>query len=141
MKYLKLYTDNDGEPHFRDAEAGFELINFAPPAPPVGLSDYIPVARHVFIKTPSGWVGDWHPPPRRQFFCRISGKSEIATSDGEVAVFGSGCVFLLEDTTGKGHKNKTSKAEDFVAAIAQLDYLSERILEISTLAHAIGNCG
>jgi hypothetical protein len=54
MKYVKLYTDENGESHFRDVEVEFESVNFAPPAPPVGLSKYIPAARYVFFKTPSG---------------------------------------------------------------------------------------
>jgi hypothetical protein len=120
MKYVKLYTDNDGTSHFDDFEVGFELVNFAPPAPPVGLSSYMPASRFVFFKTPSGWIGDWHPPPKRQFFCCISGKFEITASDGEVRVFESGDVFLLEDITGKGHKSRTVGTEDFVAAIVQL---------------------
>ncbi len=120
MKYVKLYADKDGESHFGEVAVGFELVNFAPPAPPVGLSDYIPATRLVFFKTPSGWVGDWHPPPRRQFFCCVSGKFEITAGDGEVRIFESGDVFLLEDTTGKGHKSRTVGAEDFVAVIVQL---------------------
>ena len=36
MEYATLFTDKDGESHFRDATVGFELVNFAPPAPPVG---------------------------------------------------------------------------------------------------------
>ncbi len=120
MKYVTLYTDNNGASHFKDVEVGFELVNFAPPAPPVGLSDYLLASRFVFFKTPSGWYGDWHPPPKRQFFCCLSGKFEVTASDGEVRVFRSGDVFLLEDTTGKGHKSRTIGKEDFVAAIAQL---------------------
>ena len=120
MKYVKLYADMDGESHFGEVEVGFELVNFAPPAPPVGLSDYRPATRLVFFKTPFGWIGDWHPPPRRQFFCCVSGKFEITAGDGEVRIFESGDVFLLEDTTGKGHKSRTVGAEDFVAVIVQL---------------------
>ncbi len=120
MKYVQLYTDKDGESHFKDVEVGFSFVNFAPPAPPVGLSDYTPAPRFVFFKTPVGWFGDWHSPPKRHFFCCISGEFEITASDGEVRVFASGDVFLLEDTTGKGHKSRTIGAEDFVAAIAQL---------------------
>lgn len=120
MKYVTLYTNDDGTSHFREVEVKFESVNFAPPAPPVGLSDYIPASRFVFFKTPSGWIGDWHPPPRKQFFCCISGKFEATASDGEVRIFKSGDVFLLEDTTGKGHMSRTVGTEDFVAAIVQL---------------------
>jgi len=120
MKYVTLFTDMDGESHFKDVEVEFESVCFAPPAPPVDLSKYTLASRFVFFRTPVGWVGDWHPPPRRQFFCCVSGAFEITASDGETRVFHSGDVFLLEDTVGKGHKSRTFGEEDFVAAIVQL---------------------
>lgn len=69
MKYGILYADQNGDSHFKDGEVGFELVNFAPPAPPVGLTSYMPASQLVFFKIPSGWYGDWHPAPKRQFFC------------------------------------------------------------------------
>lgn len=120
MKYVILYTDNKGESHFKNTEVNFESVNFAPPAPPVELSDYVAVNRFVFFKTPAGWVGDWHPAPKRQFFCCFSGKFEMTASDGETRVFSSGDVFLLEDVTGKGHKSRVVGGEDFTAGVVQL---------------------
>jgi hypothetical protein len=120
MKYVALYTGNDGDSHFKDVEVGFESVNFAPPAPLVSLSSYIPTSRIVFFKTPSGWYGDWHPAPKRQFFCCLSGEFEVTASDGEKRAFRSGDVFLLEDITGKGHRSKVTSKEEFIAAIVQL---------------------
>jgi hypothetical protein len=120
LKYAILYTDQDGESHFKDGELQFESVNFAPPAPPVELTSYIQASRLVFFRLPSGWFGDWHPAPRRQFFCCLSGEFEFTTTDGETRVFGPGEVFLLEDTWGKGHKSRITSKEDFVAAIVQL---------------------
>lgn len=115
-----VYTDYDGDSHFKDVEVGFELVNFAPPAPPVGLSSFMHASRFVFFKTPSGWYGDWHPRPERQFFCCISGEIELTASDGQKRIFRSGDVLLLEDIKGKGHKTKVSSKDDFVAAVVQL---------------------
>jgi hypothetical protein len=120
MKYAVLYTDNDGISHFRDVEVEFEAVNFAPPAPAVDLSRYMPAARFVFFKIPSGWFGDWHPAPRRQFFCCVSGEFEITAGDGETRTFVPGDVFLLEDISGGGHKSRVPSRESFVAAITQL---------------------
>ena len=120
MKYGILYTDRNGDSHFKDGEIMFESINFAPPAPPVGLTSYIPASQLVFFKIPSGWYGDWHPAPKRQFFCCLSGEFKFTASDGETRTFHAGEVFLLEDTWGKGHKSKVTSKEDFVAAIVQL---------------------
>ena len=120
MKYTTLYLDDSGDSHFKDVDVEFESVNFAPPAPPVDLSKFINVSQLVFFRTPAGWFGDWHPTPKRQFFCCLSGEAELTTSDGETRIFGSGDVFLLEDTSGKGHRTRIGGKEDFVAAVIQL---------------------
>ncbi len=120
MKYLVLYSDNNGESHFKDVEVKFEPVNFAPPAPPVGLSSFIPARQLVFFNAHSGWYGDWHPAPKRQFFCCISGEFELTTTDGQIRNIRSGDVLLLEDTTGKGHKSRCVSKEDFMAAVIQV---------------------
>ncbi|MCW4009581.1 MAG: cupin domain-containing protein [Candidatus Bathyarchaeota archaeon] len=120
MKYEILYTDTAGESHFKDAAVDFEMVNFAPPAPPVGLTSYIPANQLVFFKLPAGWFGNWHPAPKRQFFCCLAGEFEMTASDGETRTYHAGEVFLLEDTTGKGHKSRVPGKEDFVAAVVQL---------------------
>jgi quercetin dioxygenase-like cupin family protein len=122
MKYTQLYIDDASNSHFKDVEVCFELTNFAPPAPPVGLSNYTAASQLVFFKIPFGWFGDWHPAPRRQFFCCLSGAAELTASDGEARIFRSGDVFLLEDVRGKGHTTRVLGKEDFVAAIIQLAY-------------------
>jgi hypothetical protein len=83
VKYGILYTDKNGDSHFKDGELGFDWVNFAPPAPPVGLTSYMPAKQIVFFKLPSGWFGDWHPAPEQQFFCCLSGEFEFTASDGE----------------------------------------------------------
>lgn len=120
MKYAIVYTDDYGDSHFKDFELEFESVNFAPPAPPVDLSTFTPTSQLVFFKIPAGWYGDWHPAPKRQFFCCLSGQAELTTSDGETRIFRSGDVFLLEDIKGKGHRTKVIGEEAFVAAVVQL---------------------
>jgi len=120
MKYVILYIDSDGDSHFKDAEVGFESVNFAPPAPPVDLSHFLPADQLVFFKTPPGWFGDWHPAPKRQFFFCLSGEIELTASDAEKRTFLPGDVFLLEDTTGKGHQTKVTSKEEYIAAVTQL---------------------
>jgi quercetin dioxygenase-like cupin family protein len=115
-----VYSDVDGISHFKDAEVAFDLVNFAPPAPPVDLSSYTPVSQFIFFRIPSGWLGDWHPAPKRQFFCCLKGKVALTTTDGEKRFFQPGDVFLLEDTIGRGHQTRVVGDEDFVAAVVQL---------------------
>jgi hypothetical protein len=119
MNYTIVYGDSSGESHFRDDELDFQQVNFAPPAPPVDLTEFIPASKLVFFRIPVGWFGDWHPAPKRQFFCCLTGQIEITTTDGEKRGFKAGDVFLLEDTSGRGHRTQVVGDVDFVAAIVQ----------------------
>lgn len=120
MKYVRLYSDEKGDSHFEDVEVGFESVDFAPPAPPLNLSRSTPASRFFFVRSPSGWYGDWHPSPKRQFACCLVGEIEITTSDGETRRFLPRDVLLIEDTTGKGHKSKVTSEEDSISAVVQL---------------------
>lgn len=120
LKYSILYTDGNGISHFRDADFSFTDTNFAPPAPPVGLSKFTDTGKMVFFSIPKGWFGDWHPAPKKQFFCCLSGEIEIVSGDGEKRRFHSGDVFLLEDTSGQGHTTRVVGDGAFVAAVVQL---------------------
>ena len=101
-----LYSDSNGESHFEDIELPFELKDYAPPAPPISVTDFFGVEGFVIISSPSGWFGDWHPVPRRQYMICLSGELEVEVSDGEIRRFGPGSVILVEDTSGKGHVSR-----------------------------------
>jgi len=120
MKYTVLYTDSEGESHFKDIDATFMQVDFAPPAPPVGLTQFLDASKIVFFQIPAGWFGDWHPAPKKQFFCCLKGEAELTSSDGEVRRFRAGDVFLLEDTSGKGHTTRVVGEAAFEAAVVQL---------------------
>ena len=118
-QYVRLYADVDGESHFSDEEMELRPTNFAPPAPLLNLSAFIPTKQMALLVTPAGWFGDWHPAPHRQFIVRLVGEVEIRASDGEVRRFGPGSLYLLEDTKGKGHTTR-SIGGDSTAAVVQL---------------------
>jgi hypothetical protein len=120
MKYVTLFTDKDGESHFKEDTVGFELVNFAPPAPLVGLSGFMDASKMVFFRLPAGWFGDWHPAPKKQFFCCLHGEVVLTAGDGEKRSFRSGDVFLLDDLSGRGHTTRVIGNSEFVAAIVQL---------------------
>jgi hypothetical protein len=104
MRYVRLYTGLDGESHFEDVAVAFTAVDFAPPAPPLHVSAFLPATRVGFLTGPLDWRGDaWHPTPRRQFLVYLTGGAGIQVSDGEVRHFRAGDVVLLEDTTGTGH--------------------------------------
>ena len=119
MKYTKIFVDENGETHFKDVEIELGSVDFAPPAPPLMLSQFKPATRYAFSLFPSGWFGDWHPTPRKQVFFVLSGEVEVRVSDGERRLFGPGSIVQCEDTTGKGHVTKVVGSEDFRAAVVQ----------------------
>jgi len=120
MKYTRIYADTEGESHFMDLQIELELVDFAPPAPPINLSSFNPATQYAFCVFSSGWFGDWHPTPQKQIFFILSGEVEVQVGDGEVRSFGPGSIILVEDTTGKGHVSRVLSSTDMVAAVVQL---------------------
>ena len=106
MQYVRIYTGSDGETHFEDLDIDLKEVNFAPPAPPVHLSEFKTAKQWMFFVIPPGWVGDWHPTPMRQAFFYLSGQAEIEVGDGETRIFLPGDACIVEDTTGKGHRSR-----------------------------------
>ena len=89
LAYVKVYADPSGASRFADEELAFQLAGFAPPAPPVSVTDAQSAEGIVFLSSPSGWFGDWHPAPRRQFIFVLQGNLEVEVSDGETRQFGA----------------------------------------------------
>lgn len=121
MEYTRVYSDEKGESHFEEIEVEFTLTDFAPPAPPLGLSSFSESKRFGFMTASPGWYGDWHPAPARQICVYIAGLVEAQVSDGEVRTFGPGSVTLLEDTSGIGHRSRVVGEEDAILAVVQLE--------------------
>jgi hypothetical protein len=120
MKYVRCYADPAGETHFSDVEIELTPVDFAPPAPLVNLSPSTPTEGLVFLSLPTGWYGDWHPAPRRQFCFVLRSSIELEVSDGEVRRFVPGGAFFVEDTTGKGHTYRVVGLDEHLLAIVQL---------------------
>lgn len=116
---VRIYTDEDGASHFDDVEIPLRAVDFAPPAPLLDVSDRSE-ASCGFLRAPSGWFGDWHPAPRRQLMCLLSGMLEVEVSDGEARELDQGTVVLLEDTSGVGHTTKVVSDDPAVMMFAQL---------------------
>ena len=120
ITYTHLYSDEFGESHFEDVSINLTLTDYAPPAPPLSLSAFLPGFQVGFMNAPAGWASDWHPSPARNLFFVISGEWEVTASDGETRRFGVGSVLLVEDTTGKGHSSRVVSEADSLAAMVQL---------------------
>lgn len=120
MRIVRLYSDAEGESHFEDLEIELNLTDYAPPAPPLYLSNATPANQFAFMKAPAGWSSDWHPSSARNLFFVLSGEWQVTASDGESRTFGVGSVLLVEDTTGKGHSSRVISESDSLAAMVQL---------------------
>ena len=120
MHYTRLYTGKNGDSHFENVEINFKEVDFAPPAPPLDLSEFGPAEYCSIMKASKGWYGDWHPAPYRQLHFYLSGEVEVETSGGKIKQFGPGSITLVEDTTGKGHRSRVVGSSDVIIAIVKL---------------------
>ena len=98
MRIHNLYTDANGQSHFRDVE-----IEWAEERRGSKLSKRLPASGIIFRETEAEHDIDWHTAPRRQYIVNLDAGVKITASDGEARVIGVGEVILVEDTTGKGH--------------------------------------
>lgn len=118
MEYVRIYSGDDGLSHFEDVKVPLETsvtvtgvtINewtSWPIGPALRLNQVDPDSPDAASPDAEGdrW-GPWHPEPRPEFIIRLAGEVEIECSDGELRSFGPGAMLLVEDLTGKGHRNR-----------------------------------
>jgi hypothetical protein len=98
MRIHNLYTDANGQSHFRDIE-----VEWAEERRGSKLSRKLPATGVIFRETQAEHNVDWHPAPRRQYIVNLDAGVKITASDGESRFIAAGDVILVEDTTGKGH--------------------------------------
>ncbi|MGB7621669.1 MAG: hypothetical protein WBN92_04900 [Terriglobia bacterium] len=112
MKYVRLYTDPAGESHFKDIEVELALVDYAPPAPPLNLSPFIPATQFAFLNAPAGWQGDWHPASARSVYFLLSGEWEVTASMARcgVSLLGTSCRW-------RRHGEKDTRAGSSAMAI------------------------
>ena len=118
---MRLFADDGGESHFEDIDVALAFAEFAPTAPPMGVSASMAASESAFIGGPAGWTSDWHVSSGRNLFVVLSGEWEIEASDGTVRKFSSPDVLLAEDTSGKGHRSRVISQEDSLALVVQLE--------------------
>ena len=106
MRIHNLFTDEDGESHFRDIE-----VEWVEETRGGRLSARLPASGIIFRQVPAEYDLDWHPAPRRQYIINLDAGVQITASDGEARVIAAGEVILVEDTTGKGHLSKALSNE------------------------------
>jgi len=120
MPYVRIVSNEAGETRFVDDATDLMDGDFAPPAPPLGLSPATDAEQVRFIGAPPGWDSPPHPAPRRQWIVMVRGAVEAITSDGESRRFGPGSAVLLEDTRGEGHRTRVIGDEPWLAVVVVL---------------------
>ncbi|HEY0184755.1 MAG TPA: hypothetical protein VGC09_18290 [Rhodopila sp.] len=115
MQFTRIYADVQGESHFDDVEMPLQLIIPAAGLRPIKASPPI-IARHAqFLIAPTAAIDkDWHPAPARQFALFLKGALDVDVSDGQTRTFAQGSFLFLEDTWGKGHRNRAVDNEDIL---------------------------
>jgi hypothetical protein len=116
VKYVRLYAGSDGESHFEDVEVPMQAMTTVTGvsisewrSQPIGDAfrfNRVEPNSGDPASAASGEWGPWHPEPRPEFIVWLEGEVEIEIGSGEVRRFGPGKVLLVEDTSGKGHRNR-----------------------------------
>ena len=102
MRIHNLYTDKNGESHFRDIEIQWEdERNFSK------YSKMMPATGIIFRETSGDYDLDWHPAPRRQYIVNLDAGAKLTASDGETRIIGAGEIIQDEDIDGKGHLSQS----------------------------------
>lgn len=121
IKYTEFYTDSDGESHFRDVDVELPLVDIAPPAAPMNVSQFRPAKEVGFISLSPGWSGGWHPAPSVGHIFVLSGVMEVEVSDGEIRRFPQGTAWLHRDLSGKGHDSRVVSKDGATLVMVKMD--------------------
>ena len=120
MKIARIYSTEDGESRFDEVDLAFADLNYIEGASPIGVAGPFEADRVQFVRVPDGWTDTRHPSPSRQYVAVLDGEGEFTTSDGEVRIFRTGDIFLLDDTRGKGHGSRFTGKSGFLAMMTPL---------------------
>jgi hypothetical protein len=122
IKYDRLYSGSDGRSRVqKNLEIELTARDFVPPAPPIGVSTLKPASTYAFLLVPAGFIGDWHPTPKRQWLFYLQGEMEYEAGDGTKWRVGPGSYMLTEDTTGQGHRSRVLSPTPALMVAVQLE--------------------
>ena len=103
MRVTRVYATDDGGSAFEDVD--IELTDRGM----VGkLSERVRASDVAFRENSPDYDWDWHCAPARQLIVLLDGAIEIEVTSGEKRAFGGGDVLLVEDTSGRGHRTRTT---------------------------------
>lgn len=110
MKLPSLNVDEQGQTYFGEVES----------ADKDGKERKMPVAYWQVWETQPGHVADFQTVDAPKCVAMTGGKIEVTASNGEKRYFNRGEVFLLQDTSGKGHAIRTLGFETSTAVIVTM---------------------
>jgi hypothetical protein len=119
MNLIRIYADATGESRFDEHDLKLTLKEFAPPAPPLFISDSYPAKTFLLVTLPVGWTGEMHVSPKRQAMFCLSGSLKVTSSLNEARIIEAGMGWLMEDTTGKGHVTEVISSVPVTGIIVQ----------------------
>ena len=119
FKYIKIFADEKKETHFKDVEVPLKEADYAPPAPPLGVSPHENATGTITVGFPSGWFGDFHPAPKRQWMIITSGALEIGVSDGEKRTLPTGTIAYMNEAGSKGHSTRVVSDEASIVMVIE----------------------
>lgn len=103
MRITRVHATTDGESHFDQIDVPLN------DAGEIGwLSAPVAALSVIFRENEPDYDYDWHCAPQRQLLVLLDGAIEIEVSAGEKRDFSGGDVLLLEDTSGRGHRTRTT---------------------------------
>ena len=103
MRITRIVSAPDGESRFEDADVPLR------DAGEIGrLSEAFGARSVIFRETEPDYDYDWHRAPQRQLVVLLDGAIEIEVGSGEKRRFAGGDILLVEDTTGRGHRTRTT---------------------------------
>jgi hypothetical protein len=62
-KYIRLYADESGESHFEDLEIELDPMDYAPPASPLNIAEFLPTEQSLWVGAPVGGMVRSHIQP------------------------------------------------------------------------------
>ena len=123
LSFLRIFADETGESHAEWLDLQMSTKAFAPPAPPLDVSDPAKASTVTMLRLAPDWHGEWHPTPAKQWLFFLRGEVNVQVSDGTSCSVATGSIVLLEDTTGKGHQTTVLGAAEVITASVQVPLL------------------
>ena len=113
----RIFTGADGQARSEQVEIKLTPGKTQATGASIDSSDPVAVSQIQVLRTPPGYVAEWHPVGRRHYVVMVSGRREIEVAEGKKISFAPGSVMLVEDVTGKGHFTRGVGTEDAISLV------------------------